>query len=131
MIGPRWHILAIYGVIGLALLAIAAPFLWILTVSLKYQIDILMGTFPFNPVWVNFDRVLFGKSSDFLSNAWNSFVVASGSTLSCSHRGNARGLLPGLAPVVAVDQCDDPWLDADLSHDPADHTGRAVVSDLP
>lgn len=48
--------------------------------SLKFQIDILTGAFPFKPVAVNFDRVLFGKSSDFIAYAGNSLIVGLSST---------------------------------------------------
>ncbi|WP_369598621.1 carbohydrate ABC transporter permease [Sinorhizobium meliloti] len=48
--------------------------------SLKFQIDILTGAFPFKPVAVNFDRVLFGKSSDFIVYAGNSLIVGLSST---------------------------------------------------
>ncbi|WP_234705631.1 carbohydrate ABC transporter permease [Sinorhizobium meliloti] len=48
--------------------------------SLKFQIDILTGAFPFEPVAVNFGRVLFGKSSDFIVYAGNSLIVGLSST---------------------------------------------------
>lgn len=40
----------------------------------------MQGTFPFEPVLANYERVLFGRSSDFLANLWNSFIVAVAST---------------------------------------------------
>jgi len=69
-----------FAVVGLSLLSILAPFIWIVGVSLKFQIDILTGAFPFKPVAVNFDRVLFGKSSDFIAYAGNSLIVGLSST---------------------------------------------------
>lgn len=76
---PRRAWLA-FAVVGLSLLSILAPFIWIVGVSLKFQIDILTGAFPFKPVAVNFDRVLFGKSSDFIAYAGNSLIVGLSST---------------------------------------------------
>lgn len=81
MVTKGWKIWAVYGVILLALLAVVSPFIWIFTVSLKYQIDILTGAFPFEPVLDNFKYVLFGKSSDFLNNALNSLIVAVSTTI--------------------------------------------------
>lgn len=72
---------AIWAAVLLALVIVIAPFAWIIGVSLKYQIAILTAQFPFDPVLVNYDRVLFGKSSDFLANTANSFIVATISTL--------------------------------------------------
>ncbi|ARS66113.1 carbohydrate ABC transporter permease [Sinorhizobium meliloti] len=69
-----------FAVVGLSLLSILAPFIWIVGVSLKFQIDILTGAFPFEPVAVNFGRVLFGKSSDFIVYAGNSLIVGLSST---------------------------------------------------
>ena len=80
MVQAAWTRVAVYGVVALALLLIVSPFLWIVTISLKYQIAILTAQFPFQPVWVNYDRVLFARSSDFLLNMRNSLVVAAAST---------------------------------------------------
>lgn len=79
VLSPRRAWLA-FAVVGLSLLSILAPFIWIVGVSLKFQIDILTGAFPFKPVAVNFDRVLFGKSSDFIAYAGNSLIVGLSST---------------------------------------------------
>jgi multiple sugar transport system permease protein len=81
MVTPTWKAWLAFAVVGLSLLSILAPFIWIVGVSLKYQIDILTGTFPFKPVAVNFSRVLFGKSSDFISYAGNSLIVGLVSTV--------------------------------------------------
>lgn len=73
----RW---GIWAALTVALAIVVLPFLWILTISFKYQIDILMAHFPFTPVLVNYRSVLFGKSSDFLLGVGNSLIVASVST---------------------------------------------------
>jgi multiple sugar transport system permease protein len=81
MVTSTWKSWLAVAVVGLSLLSILAPFIWIVGVSLKYQIDILTGTFPFKPVAVNFGRVLFGKSSDFIAYAGNSLTVGLISTI--------------------------------------------------
>ncbi|MQW40846.1 carbohydrate ABC transporter permease [Sinorhizobium meliloti] len=80
MVTSPWRAWLAFAVVGLSLLSILAPFIWIVGVSLKFQIDILTGAFPFKPVAVNFDRVLFGKSSDFIAYAGNSLIVGLSST---------------------------------------------------
>lgn len=80
MVTSPWRAWLAFAVVGLSLLSILAPFIWIVGVSLKFQIDILTGAFPFKPVAVNFDRVLFGKSSDFIVYAGNSLIVGLSST---------------------------------------------------
>lgn len=72
--------IAIWAAVALALVLVAAPFVWIVMVSLKYQIAILMGQFPFDVTWANYQQVLFGKSSEFLVNVMNSLIVALVST---------------------------------------------------
>lgn len=80
MVTSPWRAWLAFAVVGLSLLSILAPFIWIVGVSLKFQIDILTGAFPFKPVAVNFGRVLFGKSSDFIVYAGNSLIVGLSST---------------------------------------------------
>ena len=80
MVRAAWKTKAIWAGALLALALIVAPFLWIVGISLKFQIAIFMGQFQFDPTLVNYDRVLFGKSSDFLLNLRNSLVVAVVST---------------------------------------------------
>lgn len=80
MVTSPWRAWLAFAVVGLSLLSILAPFIWIVGVSLKFQIDILTGAFPFEPVAVNFGRVLFGKSSDFIVYAGNSLIVGLSST---------------------------------------------------
>lgn len=71
--------------IGVALLTagvfvILAPFLWVLLQSLKYEIDILQGSWVFKPTAFNYSDVLYSRRSDFPENVWNSLVVAFFST---------------------------------------------------
>lgn len=80
MVRKPWKTSALWAGVGLALILVVAPFVWIVFVSFKYQIAILMSQFPFEPVLVNYERVLFGRSSDFLNNMKNSLLVASWST---------------------------------------------------
>ena len=80
MVVHPWKTAALWAFVLFALVLIVAPFLWIVSVSLKYQIQIFLAEFPFDPTWVNYDRVLFAKSSDFLRNLQNSLIVAVVST---------------------------------------------------
>lgn len=80
MVRKPWKITAIWAFVLINLFLIVAPFIWIIGISLKYQIAIFQGQFPFEPVLVNYERVLFGKSSGFLGNLYNSLVVAIAST---------------------------------------------------
>jgi len=66
--------------VALAIFAIVAPFLWILTASFKHQIAIYAGQFPFTPTLANYADVLFGRRSDFSGNIANSLIVAASST---------------------------------------------------
>jgi multiple sugar transport system permease protein len=65
----------------LACLTILSPFAWISMNSAKRQIDISEGTLRFTPTWLNYERLLFGKPSNFIRNVANSTVVATASTL--------------------------------------------------
>nr|WP_306265652.1 carbohydrate ABC transporter permease [Pararhizobium sp. IMCC3301] len=80
MVRKPWKTVALWAIVGFALTLIIAPFLWIITISLKYQITILTAQFPFTPVLANYQQVLFGKSSDFIRNMGNSVTVAIAST---------------------------------------------------
>ena len=66
--------------VALALFAIVGPFVWILTASLKHQIAIYAGQFPFTPTLSNYADVLLGRRSDFAGNIANSLIVAASST---------------------------------------------------
>jgi multiple sugar transport system permease protein len=68
-------------VVGLALFAVLGPFVWIATASLKQQIAIYAGQFPFTPTLANYADVLFGRRSDFAGNVVNSLIVAGTSTM--------------------------------------------------
>ncbi|MGJ8530746.1 MAG: carbohydrate ABC transporter permease [Alphaproteobacteria bacterium] len=80
MVRKSWKTASIWTGVLFALLLIILPFIWIVGISFKYQIAILTAQFPFDPTWVNYERVLFGKSSDFLFNMRNSLIVAIVST---------------------------------------------------
>lgn len=80
MVRKPWKTTALWAGVSFALVLVVAPFVWIVFISLKYQIAILMGQFPFQPVLANYERVLFGVSSDFLNNMKNSLIVGVVST---------------------------------------------------
>ena len=69
-----------WALLGLALVVVLGPFLWILVASFKTPIDILAGTFPFTPTLDNYTDVLFSRRSDFGAGVRNSLVVATSST---------------------------------------------------
>jgi len=66
--------------LGLALVVIVGPFLWIGVASFKHPIAILSGTWSFTPTLDNYADVLLSKRSDFLAGVRNSLIVASVST---------------------------------------------------
>ena len=70
-----------YVTAGFVCFVILAPFAWIFINSIKTQIDIYSGTLIFEPVASNYDRLLFGRRSDFLLNVQNSATVAAASTV--------------------------------------------------
>ena len=67
-------LVVIYGIL------VIVPFIWIVTIAFKTQISILLGQVLFTPVWINFEELLFGKSSQYLSSLKNSVIVATVST---------------------------------------------------
>lgn len=73
------------GKFHLFLLAVAifvlVPFVWIVTAGFKTQISLLQGEIFFTPTLNSFREVLFSRTTEFLDNAINSFVVATASTL--------------------------------------------------
>ncbi|MCO4319149.1 carbohydrate ABC transporter permease [Phyllobacterium sp. 21LDTY02-6] len=73
--------LAAYLLLSLGVFAILAPFLWVFLQSLKYEIDILQGSWIFNPTSFNYADVLYSRRSDFPENVYNSLVVAFLSTV--------------------------------------------------
>jgi multiple sugar transport system permease protein len=66
--------------LGLALVVIVGPFLWIAVASFKQPIAILSGTWSFTPTLDNYADVLLSKRSDFLAGVRNSLIVAAVST---------------------------------------------------
>jgi multiple sugar transport system permease protein len=69
------------GLLSLGVFVILAPFLWVFLQSLKYEIDILQGSWLFKPTAFNYADVLYSRRSDFPENVWNSLVVAALSTV--------------------------------------------------
>jgi multiple sugar transport system permease protein len=73
------------GPFHLLLLAIAVfvlvPFVWIVAAAFKTQISLLQGEIFFTPTLNSFRQVLFSRTTEFLDNTFNSFVVATASTL--------------------------------------------------
>lgn len=65
----------------LAAAAVLVPFLWIATAAFKTQIALLMGEIGFQPTLMNFEEVLFSKTSEYLDNFANSMIVGVASTL--------------------------------------------------
>jgi multiple sugar transport system permease protein len=66
--------------IGLAIVVVIGPFLWILMNSFKDQISILSGTWTFTPTLDSYQDVLFSRRSDFVSALTTSLIVATAST---------------------------------------------------
>jgi multiple sugar transport system permease protein len=66
--------------LGLALIVVVGPFLWIAVASFKQPIAILSGTWSFTPTLDNYADVLFSRRSDFLAGVRNSLIVATAST---------------------------------------------------
>jgi multiple sugar transport system permease protein len=64
----------------LGVFVIVAPFLWVALQSFKYEIEILQGSWIFEPTLFNYSDVLWSRRSDFPANLWNSLVVATVST---------------------------------------------------
>ena len=74
--GPARHV-----ALALFALAVLFPFVWIVSASLKTQIDLLMGRVLFAPTWASYAEVLFGRTSDFGRNYMNSAIVGITSTV--------------------------------------------------
>jgi multiple sugar transport system permease protein len=69
-----------WAMLGLALVVVVGPFLWIAVASFKQPIAILSGTWSFTPTLDNYADVLLSKRSDFLAGMRNSLIVATVST---------------------------------------------------
>ncbi|MBU2935888.1 MULTISPECIES: carbohydrate ABC transporter permease [Pacificibacter] len=68
------------GFLVLAVFTTLAPFVYIAMSSFKTQISLLMGDVTFTPTLMNYNEVLFDRTSDYLQNFTNSVVVTSIST---------------------------------------------------
>jgi len=68
------------GFLVLAVFTTLAPFVYIAMSSFKTQISLLMGDVTFTPTLMNYNEVLFDRTSDYLQNFTNSVVVTSTST---------------------------------------------------
>ncbi|MGV3652497.1 MAG: carbohydrate ABC transporter permease [Devosia sp.] len=68
--------------LGLVLAAVIVllPFIWIAAAAFKTQISLLLGQVLFQPVLLNFNEVLFGRTSSYSRNFLNSLLIASVST---------------------------------------------------
>ena len=60
---------------------VLVPFIWIVAAGFKTQISLLQGEIFFTPNMASYREVLFSKTTEFFSNAFNSLVIASISTL--------------------------------------------------
>lgn len=69
-----------YALIGLAVVLVLGPFVYVVVNSIKYQIAIYTGAWVFTPTLSNYVDVLFSRRSDFAGNVVNSLVVAAVST---------------------------------------------------
>jgi multiple sugar transport system permease protein len=65
----------------IAVVLVLFPFLWIAAAAFKTQISLLTGQILFQPTLMNFTKVLFSSTSDYVRNFTNSFVIAAVSTL--------------------------------------------------
>ena len=66
-----------------AAMIVIGPVVWTVAAGFRTQISLLIGEFFFHPVMMNFEQVLFSKTSDFLVNYRNSLVVGLASTALC------------------------------------------------
>jgi multiple sugar transport system permease protein len=60
---------------------VLVPFVWIVAAGFKTQISLLQGEIFFTPSLNSFREVLFSRTTEFLDNTFNSFIVATASTL--------------------------------------------------
>lgn len=67
--------------LAVAAVIVLLPFVWIAAAAFKTQITLLMGSVLFEPVSLNFQEVLFGRTSTYSRNFLNSLVVGSSSTI--------------------------------------------------
>ena len=76
----RMGALAIKAPLILSAALVLLPFLWIASIALKRQIDILTGKVYFTPVSMNFKNLLFSKQAVFLHDFANSVIIGTTST---------------------------------------------------
>ena len=97
-----------YLLMALGVFIILGPFLWVTLQSFKYEIEILKGSWFFEPTTFNYQDVLWSRRSDFLKNVTNSAIVAaaiSGRSIRHVSLGCLRGvrrLLLLIAPCLLV-----------------------------
>jgi multiple sugar transport system permease protein len=72
---------ATHAALILAVILVLVPVFWIGSAAFKTQIALLMGQVVFDPVLLNFNEVLFSRTSEYLLNFANSLIVGLGSTL--------------------------------------------------
>lgn len=72
-----------YALLGVAVLIVSVPILWIAGAGFRTQISLLTGDLFFEPTLSSFADVLFSSTSDFLLNYRNSVVVGVLSTALC------------------------------------------------
>lgn len=72
--------LLVHAGLVLATIIVLLPFLWIAAAAFKTQISLLLGQVFFQPVMLNFNEVLFGRTSGYTRNFINSIVIAGTST---------------------------------------------------
>src|SRR5688500_6978 len=77
----RLKSLAMHATLIAAAAAILGPFLWIAVAAFRTQISLMMGEVLFTPVLLNFEELLFSKSSDYVANYANSLVIAGATTV--------------------------------------------------
>ncbi len=77
----RLKSLAMHATLIAAAAAILGPFLWIAVAAFRTQISLMMGEVLFTPVLLNFEELLFSKSSDYVANYANSLVIAGTTTV--------------------------------------------------
>ncbi|MGH6923231.1 MAG: carbohydrate ABC transporter permease [Propylenella sp.] len=80
---PGARTTAVHLLLVASALIVLAPVAWTVAAGFRTQISLLIGQFFFNPVLMNFNEVLFSKTSDFLVNYRNSLIVGVASTAIC------------------------------------------------
>jgi ABC-type glycerol-3-phosphate transport system permease component len=120
----RWGRFGMHAVLVLGALVVILPVVWIAFAAFKTQIALLRGDLVFTPYLGNFEELLFSKGSDYPANFLSSALVASGSTavVRLLHVPTTVALLGSGVRADGFTR---------ISHDSADHAGRAVVRDVP